>query len=646
MDWGRGNLFVLTFLLFLCAMPFALEAAEPVAPERNVQDAVTVVEGTVKARSVLPDPKKSDYPDCRYTLEFEGNAILDGVACPRKIQLIAEGFQNYRVLPSGKLQAGDKLRCKVVPFEKLPADRKTTQQADDLSLFELESFYLLEWKKITGFADNPQVSFSGKESYVSVFKRKINPPLTEQEKRLQAEAIAADRKAVEALLAGWGKTELKRIETEFQEAWKQEKTKDKPGYNRVGSYVWRKVGNSFWCLPEEYRFTPYYSPIRPENMAALVALREFLNVHGCQLIVSLIPHAYDIAARVINPTFREVPDFNTALTVRELLENNIEAIDTSGALIRDFDRHPFAFFFPPNYHPADTAQDVATDLTAQKLRRYQFPETLSAEQFSVKQVPHVYKNDPAYLFPANCDIGGNQVKTAHLSCKIFYQGKRFFSDPKSPVWVIGNSFVWSPTGNSFCDYLCSKLKLPITETHVSGYGPMTAIIQQLFLHPEEYLKGKKVVVLCLGSLHLHASIPFSNIRRMDQDKLLLAGKSMTGEISVSGNTKEVPAFGKELRNAQFFTIPKGKRCTIVEWQAPQNEKRKNAVLVIPICVPAPSWMTMLVNGREVPMQECSGGQYRWCRTVVPLPFGTTQIKVELTGRPGVTAAIGNLQMYQ
>ena len=37
------------------------------SPNDPVQDGVTVIEGTLKEVSVLPDPLRSDYPDCRFT---------------------------------------------------------------------------------------------------------------------------------------------------------------------------------------------------------------------------------------------------------------------------------------------------------------------------------------------------------------------------------------------------------------------------------------------------------------------------------------------------------------------------------------------------------------------------------------------------
>ncbi len=617
-------------------------------PDDPAEVGISVVEGVVKARSALPNPKKSDYPDCRYTLEFEGNAILSGVACPQKIQLIVEGFRQYKTLPSATLKVGDKLRCQVIPFDKLPEAQKSTQQTDDLSLFELESFYLLECEKINTFSDDSAVDFTDTgQNYVSVFERKINPPLTEQEKRLQAESIRSELARINALLEGWDKAKIRKIESEFQAAWEREKTKDKPGYNRVRGYVWRNVDNSFWCLPEKYQLLLHYSPIRKENMAALVAFRDFLEIHGCQLIVSPVPDFYAIAARVINPEFRAVPDFLTALTVRELLENDIETFYASDAMIRNFNRYPWAYFYPANGHPSDTAQDIQAELMAQRLLRYQFRPTLAKGSFSVEHVPHIYKDDPDYRFPANCDIGGNRPETSYLCRQILYDQKVIDSDPVSPVFAIGNSFLQTPMTMpmSFPSLLTSKIRIPITSLYVAAGGPMTAIVQQMFLHPEKFLKGKKVVVLQIGAGHFHGTTTYNNIRLMDRQKMLLTGKQMICTIPVSGNTSEVPKFGKDLRQAHFFTIPAEKQCDVAKYPLPQNLIGKDAVLEIPVCAQAATNATLLVNGCKVHFAECYA-QYRWCKSVCMIPAGTTQIKVELNGAPGTAIAIGDLKIYQ
>ena len=122
---------------------------------------VTTVEGTIEERSLLPDPKKSDYPNCRFSAHFMGNTILSGEICPREVSLIIEGFENYKILNNNKINKDDKVVCSIIPFELLPEEEQATQIADDLELFLLESYYVLDIKTIKEFSDNEFIPISG-----------------------------------------------------------------------------------------------------------------------------------------------------------------------------------------------------------------------------------------------------------------------------------------------------------------------------------------------------------------------------------------------------------------------------------------------------------------------------------------------------
>ena len=143
----------------------------------------TVVEGEIIERSELPDPKGSDYPNCRFTAHFVGNAISSGEPCPKELALLLEGFKDYSILETDELTTGDKVQCHVIPFESLPEEFQATQQADDLNLFLLETYYVVDVEKINAYSDDPLVPKSGiffldgNADYISVFERHINPPI-------------------------------------------------------------------------------------------------------------------------------------------------------------------------------------------------------------------------------------------------------------------------------------------------------------------------------------------------------------------------------------------------------------------------------------------------------------------------------------
>ena len=218
---------------------------------------VTIVEGKLSERSELPDPTRSDYPDCRYTAHFFGNSILSGEPCPRELNLIVEGFSGYAALPSNDLKQGDRIRCAIVPFDDLKEEYQSTQQADDLSLYSLESYYVLEVDTIDSFADPgpfpssgilfSDSSYHGIERYVSVFDRKINPPVSPEVAEAQKASIRDDLKKMNDLLDGYDENRIRSVDRAFEDAWRNECAKDAGGRNRVGNIVWRDMGGSFWA---------------------------------------------------------------------------------------------------------------------------------------------------------------------------------------------------------------------------------------------------------------------------------------------------------------------------------------------------------------------------------------------------------------
>ena len=623
-------------------------------PDDLAQDGITLVEGTVEECSAIPNPRKSDYPDCRFTMHFAGDHILRGASCPREIQLLADGFLKYRLLPTSKLKKGDRIRCYIMPFEKLPEERQTTQQADDLELFTLENYYLLECETIKWFYESgSDILFSDdNREYIALFERKINPPLPEELERQQAQEIESDLKKIDALLDGWTEEKKEQTEAAFQKAWDAEKAKDKPGFNRAGEYVWRNADNSFWCLPETYTLIEKYDPITPWNLECLTALRDFLRANGCQLIVSLLPDSYAMAARVINPEFRHVPDFQAALTVRELLEHGIEAVYVPDELLKAYNRYPFAYFFPSNPHPADTAQDVIADMLTAKLTRFGFAETLDRCKFTLRNSPHAYANRPEkakYFFPPDCDIGDHRPNTSWQCRQMLYEGREILPDPASPILIFGNSYMQTPMDwpDSLPTLLTEKLAVPVDACRITGSGPMTSCIQSFSRNPEKFLKGKKVLICAMGVRHLHGLEKFSNIREMDRQSQLLGGKTRKKIFPVSGgNTEEMAKFARNLDGAEFFTIPADGKYLIAEISLPEEEMGTSArCLSIPVCAKAPCPAKLEINGIPQTIPECYG-VYQWNKIVTEIPEGTEKVKIELTGEPGTVLAVSNIQLYR
>ena len=617
-------------------------------PDDLAKADITVLEGTLKELSAIPDPKKSDYPDCRFTALMVGNSIIGGAICPRNIQLIIDGFGNYKLLPTSKLKPGDKVRCFVIPFERLPEEKKATQQADDLNLFELPNYYVLEIAGLDFFSRESAIPFSDRrEPYTSVFERKINPSLSAEDRRIQQEAIRISLAQIDGRLKPYTDEARGRLNSRFAEAWKAEKAKDAPGVNRIGGtqkFVWRNIDDSFWALPEHYSFIPKYRQLRKDTLDALLAFQDFLNANGCQLVIAIIPNLYSIAARVINKEFRDIPDFVSAWLARELMANNIEALYVSDRLLNAYNRYSFAYFFPVNGHPSDTTQDVLTDILAETLERYHFPKTLGKERFSIVQATHAYGQSKQYLFPENCDIWPNKVGSAYMCRKVLYDGQELFSDPQSPVLILGNSFIQTPMNypDSLPTLLSFKTHMGMTVYRSGAHGPLTTIMNHIFSTPEKFIRGKRVVILAMGVDHFFASIRASNMREMDRQMSLLSEKIPAGILTVKGNTNDVPNRLRFLDKVRGITIPDTGKYLIADQNLPDNTK--DTVLMIPVCAGVGCEARLKVNDRIFALPE-SQHTFR-NNIIVTVPKQQVHLTIELEGKPGTIVAFGDIQLYQ
>lgn len=608
---------------------------------------MTIVEGTLEKRSELPDPANSDYPDCRFTAQFTGEAILEGSQCPKDIQLIVDGFQNYKILESNSIKEGDRLQLTLLPFDELNNEQQSIQQADDLYLFDLERYYVCGIKSISTFTDifdkypNP-IPFSGKNQYVSVFEREINPPLSNELKEIQKECIERDLKKINGILLPYTERVKQETNQKFQTAWEKDKAKDPPGYNRINGMVWRNIDNSYWGLPESHVLIPKYYPIYKYNLDAFVALRDYLESQGVQLIISLVPDLYDISARVINKDFKNTPDFLTALTVKELLENGIEAIYSSQDIITNYNRYEYAFFYPDNIHASDTTQDVSCDIISERLKRFEIGKNMDESLFVLGNGVNFYK----YSWPSNCDIGEHEEGKVINNISVTYDGKKIQRDENSPILVIGNSMIQLPMSSpeSFPSVLSAKTSHSIDWYRVNSVGPFTTVIQSIFNNPTKYLKNKKVVIFHIDTRTIHNRQKYTNIREIDKQMLLLSEKTLSNSFKTNNNFFSSPEGYNNLKNALFVNIPDNGSYLLLETEEQPDNQEK--VVVIPVCAKAGINATITVNDTTVDIPQSHLYNNNWSKIIIPISSNVSNIKITVSGKPNDIIAVGEIQIYK
>lgn len=627
-----------------------------------VHPEITVVEGTIENRSELPDPKTADYPDCKYTAHFVGNAIFEGTPCNKEIELTVDGFINKKTLGSNNMKKGDKLKCAIVRFDQLPeTELSGIQIADDLMLFELDSYYLLSYLKIDTFSDPLEknadsVLFADseqtKQKYVSIYENIFNAKMDEDAKQAQKDNITADLKRITEMLAPYTAEKKQELNQLFQDSWTKEKLKDHQGYNRIKNIVWRNMDNAFYALPEQYTFingSP--NPIPQHSIDALIAFKEYLELQGIQLIVSLVPNYYAIAARVINKDFATIPDFETAYTAKQLLENGIEAIYPSDEIIRNYNKYPIPFLYPDNDHPGDLAQDVLSSIVAERISRFHFNRNLDAQDFSIGN--NGTGSWDALTYPQNCDIGSNQANSHYKYTNILYHGKELINNQNAQILLFGNSFSYSPTNQSMMSFLAMKTGLEIYQFNVGGFAPFTTGIQRFFNNQEHYFKNKKIMVFQMGTVHFRiASI--LNIKKLDFSMKISRNGKLIKTIDLISNVDVIPDFASELSNPFIYGIGPTNKTTITEIDnlsdyigehaiTPSN-KKQYYIEINYFCLDSDK-LSLVINSN---INHLVGGWNKpvWLKEVYPLSLEANKLKIEVLGESGKSVAIGSINIYQ
>lgn len=638
----------------------------------------TVVEGEIIERSELPDPRESDYPNCRFTAHFKGNSIISGEPCPKEMVFVIEGFENYRIFETNNLKSGDKVECSIIPFDSLPEDYKSTQQADDLELFLLDNYYVVHASKIKTYSDNNNlIANSGiffsdnEEEYISIFDRHINSDIPEEIQKAYEDQVRTDLKKMDRFLNEYDDKKIEKINLSFNEAWKKEKEKDPPNYNRIAEVVWRNINNSFWALPIDYTFLSKPDQMNQDILDCFASLKKVCETNGVHLIISIVPNLYDISSRVINLDFRDIPDIQTATYVKQLSEIGVESIYISDKIIQNYDKYPFAFFYPANSHPGDTTQDCISDELVERLRRYSIPENLNASLFSTKmEDTRIYNIPSTYLFPQNCDNGLYKENEKYECKHIYYNNAPIkINDKNSYIMIIGNSFIKSPMNASpdlaLPSFMMYKLHSSIDWSWKSGQlTPLSDILVQLISNPESFLSGKKVLIMQIGVDHMKKAFSNNtmlNIAEVDKERLILNNKTLKANYILPTNTKTEDmnntAIWGNLSSVNKTVLKVGENGKLTyTFKTTELYSLGNTlndldpiVCVVPYACTRTrqdidnSTCRMIVNNISKTMQ-CSSAHF--FNLSFELPAGTKEITIKVEGTPGTLFAIKSIQIWQ
>lgn len=639
---------------------------------QKIHDDFTIVEGEITERSTLPAPESTDYPDCRYTAHFMGNAILSGLPCNKELSLSIDGFKNKSFLNTNSLKVGDKIKCAIVPIDSVPDNLTSIQEADELSLFTLDCYLATTIQRIKTYTDTTYLPVSATHfksecfDFKSVFDLHINPPIADDLAKNQKERIQKDLEAANTMLQSF-ESAKETVEPKFQIAWSKEKERFPDDYNIIKRssndvLYWRNIDHSFWCLPARYTLVPEtLSVLSKERLDALLAFRDFLEANGIQFIVSLVPDRYEIAARVINQEFSNIPVYQLLSYVKQLSEAGIECPYYPTEIIKHYNLFPLAYLFPFDTHPGSTVQSCISEVIGERLSCYHIPKQLEKSKFKHFQAPTMYDAvQKKYKWPDNCDIETNVAETCYTNDEIHYDGNVLKKDPDSCIMVIGNSFMQTPMGNSqnsLTAFLSERMLCTIDDYRVDQNGPMVTIIQRFFDNPEHFLKGKKILILQVSSSYLeNESFVWNNIRTMDNHRMLLNGKKLVSTLSIKGEG----FFAKEISSSVVQSAWEsfaGKHEIIINSEEKREILRANikgldkakpfVCIVSTVRSSFFTTPTLTVNGISEPIPAgYTSNVLLWQDVYFSVPAGSSEIIIEVQGQEGTIIGFNQVQIYQ
>ncbi len=356
--------------------------------------------------------------------------------------------------------------------------------------------------------------------------------------------------------------------------------------------------------------------------------------------------------------------------MKQLSEIGVEAIYASDTIIRNYDSFPFAFFFPSNGHPGDTAQDCIANILAERLRRYHIPSDLDPDLFSTKMENTRVYNISSRVFPPKCDTGKYKDGEIFECRHIYYNGLPIKDANKSSgIMVIGNSFLKTPM-NASPDYALPVLIMYKTSSSVDYQGmsgqftPLSDMILRMISNPEFYLKDKKVLIIHIGADHMQkafSSDAMVNCSEVDQERLTFNNREFKLSLSLSSNTTEEKNSENDsltwgsLLDVEKTVLRIGKD-GLLSFDLKLSERQKDLIndskpiiCVIPYASTRtqqdidPSPISFTVNGIPKIMQNSHD---RFSCLLYELSAWTQGITINVRGKPDTLFAIKDIQIWQ
>lgn len=420
------------------AKEYVLEEMEKREPfyilYQNTELETVRFQGTIRATSTIPDPKKNDYDNCLYALFVEIESLFSDVKSDTKIacEVIVNApiMKDKTILQDNIFLPGDKVWCTCSEKDIMPQSIQEIQLSDDIQSYEHQQYYSLEIRKISSFQKGGNRNFAKREITI-----------------LPIQSLPAEEKAVKARRERIQR-ELERINQEIYkhggsfEAWKEEYKTISAKYEKLcGEQYKGWIHDSFFAAhPGEPRYKTQ------EYIDGILPYKSYLEKNNIDLLIVRIPTKGEFARCVLaSDVFQESP--NWMEHYYECLKHDIEVVDPMREMWEHRFDYPLFYFYntPTEFHPFE-GQAFSTAVVLSKIvNRYSVP----ASKIKIELEDYVFQtSQPRYFYPE-----GNPKfdPKKNLSFYRVVQNGRtigpLVTNSGSPILFLSNSYFWYPQRN-------------------------------------------------------------------------------------------------------------------------------------------------------------------------------------------------------
>ncbi len=604
------------------------QVADPAVQALVQNQDVTVVEGEIVRCSPLPDLQEALYENCCYSVELSVNGIFSGHSIPRKVNLIVPGFFQRKAVDWPDFSPGNLLKLTVLPEAQVSEDLKTVMIADELELYDAPSYWLVDATAIKSFAPRYKVAVASPKVYHSAYLFPRSLPAPEAEAQARIERIQRRLEKLERILEPYqNPNEITHVNISFSEAWK---LRQQSCVKRQDGLFSDYVGNGYFNLPEEFKLLnefPFKSPYSINGFENLVCLNRFLAFHHVKFIIVLTPSFSQVAARMLMPEFKEVPDLAQATLAYELLRCNVEAIYALDEVLEAAEQYPYMYFyFNNNNHPAWGTQEVLARMVASCIERDSLPVEYLQEPGGFSQTEEYVGYGRGYVYSADCRESDRGKPV--LTPKLLYKGQELAFDSSSPVLVWGNSFSQTPNLHGAFPELLSRA-LSARVAYILNQGPwsFSGKLKQLLEEPD-ILSAKRYFVMPMATEQL---VWWTlNLANTDRTASWLAGADAVAELKIP----EIPfARRTDSGDASFFAQKSTLPFTMT-FDLPERASETPHALLLELHTNS---ALVVCGGMD---REYFSAMDSWQRFVVPVSGENSQYSVQIFPGTGSDVQIG------